>query len=74
MQAKREDRLFFIMQLASFLSLYNASFFWRRDIPHGFFQRVGKATAKRNNIKEKYYAVDSISDCFGCRWGDPMGD
>jgi hypothetical protein len=24
--------------------------------------------------KEKYYAVDSISACFGCCWGGPMGD
>jgi hypothetical protein len=52
MQAKREDRQFFIIQSVSFLPLYNASFFWHRDIPYGFFQRAGKATAKRNNIKE----------------------
>jgi len=24
--------------------------------------------------KGENYAVDSISDCFGCRRGDPMGD
>jgi hypothetical protein len=52
MQAKREDRLFYIIGPVSFLPLYNASFFERRDIPDGFFPRAGKATAKRNNIKE----------------------
>jgi hypothetical protein len=36
----------------SLLPLFSASFFWHRDIPLGFFQRAGKATAKRNNIKE----------------------
>ena len=52
-QAKREDRLFFIIiRSVSLLPLYNASFFWHRDIPYGFFQRAGMATAKRNNIKE----------------------
>jgi hypothetical protein len=49
---KREDRLFFITQPVSLLPLYNASFFWHRDIPDGFFQRAVKATAKRNIIKE----------------------
>lgn len=24
--------------------------------------------------KELVYAVDPISPCFGCCWGDPMGD
>jgi hypothetical protein len=52
MQAKREDGLFFIIQPVSPLPLYNSSFFWHRDIPYGFFQRAGKATAKRNNTKE----------------------
>jgi len=49
---KKEDRLLFTIQPVSFLPLYNTSFFWHRDISYGFFQRVGKATAKRNNIKE----------------------
>jgi hypothetical protein len=38
---KREDRLFFMIQPVSSLPLCNASFFW-----------PGKATAKRDNIKE----------------------
>jgi hypothetical protein len=50
---KREDRLFFIIQPVSFLPLYNASFFWHRDILDGLFQRAGKATAKCNNINIK---------------------
>jgi hypothetical protein len=37
-ETKKEDRLFFIIQPVSFLSLYNASFFGRRDIPYGFFK------------------------------------
>jgi len=49
---KKEDRLLFIIQPVSFLPLSNGSFFWHRDIPYGFFQRAGKATAKCNNIKE----------------------
>jgi hypothetical protein len=34
------------------LPLYNAVFFGHNDIPSGFFPRAGRATAKRNNIKE----------------------
>lgn len=49
---KREDRLFFTIQPISFLPRYNASFFGHRDIPSGFFPRAGRATAKRDNIKE----------------------
>jgi hypothetical protein len=49
---KREDRLFFIIQTVSLLPRYKDSFFGHRDIPYGFFPRAGKATAKRNNIKE----------------------
>jgi hypothetical protein len=49
---KKEDRLFFIIQVVSFLPRYNASFFGHRDIPYGFFPRAGDATAKLSNIKE----------------------
>jgi len=41
-----------MIQPVSLVPLSNASFFWHRDIPPGFFQRAGKATAKSNNIKE----------------------
>jgi hypothetical protein len=37
---KREDRLFFIIQIVSLLPLYNAWFFGNRDIPGGFFQKA----------------------------------
>jgi hypothetical protein len=50
---KREDRLFFIIQPVSLLPLFNASFFWHRDIPDGLFQRAEKATVNRTNIKEE---------------------
>jgi len=38
---KKEDRLFFIHPVF-LLPLYNASFFWHRDIPHGFFKEPGR--------------------------------
>jgi hypothetical protein len=49
---KKGRQAIFIIGPVSFLPRYNASFFGRRDIPDGFFPRAGKATAKRNNIKE----------------------
>jgi hypothetical protein len=49
---KREDRQFFIIWSVSFLPCCNASFFGHKDIPYGFFPRAGRATAKRDNIKE----------------------
>ncbi|MDO8282579.1 MAG: OmpA family protein [Thermodesulfovibrionia bacterium] len=48
---KREDRLFYIIQTVSLLPLYNASFFWHKEMSYGFLKRAGKATVKRNYIK-----------------------
>jgi hypothetical protein len=49
---KKEDRLFFIIQAVSFLPRCKASLFGYRYIQHGFFQRAGETTVKRDNIKE----------------------
>jgi hypothetical protein len=49
---KKGRQAIFHNSACPFLPLYNASFFGHRDIPDGFFPRAGKATTKRNNIKE----------------------
>jgi len=39
---KKGRQVIFIIQPVSLLPPYNASFFWHRDIPYGFFQKPGR--------------------------------
>jgi OOP family OmpA-OmpF porin len=49
--SKKGRQAIFIIQPVSLSPLDNASLFWHREIPQGFFQRAEKATAIRNNIQ-----------------------